>query len=246
MNAKDKLSTENIPAHIAVIMDGNGRWAKAKGEHRVFGHQNGVAAVRNVTEASAEIGVKVLTLYTFSTENWNRPKDEVDALMTMLVKTISEEEKTLMDNDIALKAIGDLAALPAQTGLALSEMINKTAQNKKMQLVLALNYSSRWEITQAFKNMAKDVEQGLLASEEITQQTVNQYLTTKDLPDPDLLIRTSGEYRLSNFLLWQVAYSELYFSDVLWPDFSKEEFYQAVVAYQQRERRFGKISEQLQ
>ena len=245
MNAKDKLSTGEIPVHVAIIMDGNGRWAKAKGQQRVFGHQNGVMAVRNAVEASAELGVKVLTLYTFSTENWNRPKEEIDALMTMLVKTIAEEEKTLMDNDIALKTIGNTEDLPNETKASLNEMIEKTSKNKKMQLVLALNYSSRWEITRAFKNMAKDVEEKLLQSDEITQQTINQYLTTKDFPDPDLLIRTSGEYRLSNFLLWQIAYSELYFSDVLWPDFSKENLYQAIASFQQRERRFGKISEQL-
>jgi undecaprenyl diphosphate synthase len=245
MNAKDKLSMEKIPTHVAIIMDGNGRWAKTKGQDRVFGHQNGVTAVRNVTEAAAEIGVKVLTLYTFSTENWNRPQDEIDALMSMLVKTISEEEKTLMDNEIALEAIGDVASLPTETSLALKQMIEKTAENTKMKLVLALNYSSRWEITRAVKKMAADVEEGMLRSGKITQQTINQYLTTRNLPDPDLVIRTSGEYRLSNFLLWQVAYSELYFTDVLWPDFSKEDFYQAIASFQQRERRFGKISEQL-
>lgn len=226
-------------------MDGNGRWAKQKGAERIFGHQNGVTAVRNATEAAAEIGVKVLTLYTFSTENWNRPKQEIDALMSMLVHTIAQEEKTLMNNNIALKTIGDTEALPEETRIALLNIIEKTSQNTRMTLVLALNYSSRWEITQAMKLMANDVREGKLQSNDIDQQIISRYLATKDYPDPDLLIRTSGEYRLSNFLLWQMAYTELYFTDVLWPDFSKENLYEAIVNFQQRERRFGKISEQL-
>ncbi|MDR1006904.1 MAG: isoprenyl transferase [Bacteroidales bacterium] len=245
MSAKDRIINNEIPKHIAIIMDGNGRWAKQKGKERIFGHQNGVSAVRNVTEAAAEIGVKVLTLYTFSTENWNRPKDEIDALMSMLVHTIAQEEKTLMDNDIALQTIGDTAALPEQTRAALAEIKKTTRNNKRMILVLALNYSSRWEITKAIKDIAADVEHGKLHSADITEGKVNQYLETKDYPEPDLLIRTSGEYRLSNYLLWQMAYTELYFTDVLWPDFSKENFYEAIVNFQQRERRFGKTSEQL-
>ncbi|MDR1847670.1 MAG: isoprenyl transferase [Bacteroidales bacterium] len=245
MNIKDRIIKDLIPTHIAIIMDGNGRWAKQKGAERIFGHQNGVTAVRNATEAAAEIGVKVLTLYTFSTENWNRPKQEIDALMSMLVHTIAQEEKTLMNNNIALKTIGDTEALPEETRIALLNIIEKTSQNTRMTLVLALNYSSRWEITQAMKLMANDVREGKLQSNDIDQQIISRYLATKDYPDPDLLIRTSGEYRLSNFLLWQMAYTELYFTDVLWPDFSKENLYEAIVNFQQRERRFGKISEQL-
>jgi undecaprenyl diphosphate synthase len=226
-------------------MDGNGRWAKQRGKNRIYGHQNGVTAVRNVTQAAAETGVKFLTLYTFSTENWNRPKQEIDALMSMLVYTIKDEEKTLMDNDIALQCIGDIDILTQETKNALYEIIDKTKNNKRMVLVLALNYSSRWEITQAVKQIAQEVEKGALQYEHITQATIASHLTTKNYPDPDLLIRTSGEYRLSNYLLWQMAYTELYFTDVLWPDFNKEHFYEAIVNYQQRERRFGKTSEQL-
>ncbi|MDR1725578.1 MAG: isoprenyl transferase [Bacteroidales bacterium] len=246
MSVKDNIIKNKLPSHVAIIMDGNGRWAKQKGQERIFGHQNGVTAVRNVTEAAAETGIKILTLYTFSTENWNRPKEEIDALMSMLVHTIAQEEKTLMNNDIALQTIGNIDYLPLKTKEALFNIIEKTKNNKRMTLVLALNYSSRWEITKAVKDICMDVSNDKLKLNDITQQTISNYLCTKNYPDPDLLIRTSGEYRLSNYLLWQIAYTELYFTDILWPDFSKEDFYKAIIDFQKRERRFGKTSEQVQ
>lgn len=226
-------------------MDGNGRWAKKQNKERIYGHQNGVTAVRNVCEAGAELGIKYLTLYTFSKENWNRPKEEVDALMNMLVVTIGNEEKTLMDNNIRLKTIGDTEELSDDTKNALFALIEKTSRNSGMTLVLALNYSSRWEITQAVKKAAGDAVKGIINVNDINEEVFSSYLTTKDMPDPDLLIRTSGELRISNYLLWQIAYSELYFTDVLWPDYSKEDLYKAIVDYQNRERRFGKTSAQI-
>lgn len=226
-------------------MDGNGRWARQQGEKRVFGHHHGVRAVRETTEGCAELGVGYLTLYAFSTENWNRPKDEVDALMELLVKTISGEIKTMMDNNIRLQAIGDLQSLPQKNHDELQVAINATSGNTGMTLILALSYSSRWEITEAMKEIAGEVKSGTLSPEEINEQTITNHLCTKNYPDPELMIRTSGEMRISNFLLWQLAYTELYITPVLWPDFEREELYKAILDFQGRERRFGMTSEQL-
>ncbi len=245
MSFKEKIDPERLPKHIAVIMDGNGRWAKQRGKMRVFGHESGVTAVRETAEACAEIGIKFLTLYAFSTENWNRPKMEVDALMNLLVKTLNKETKTLMDNKIRLGAIGDLSQLEPQCRSQLQETIERTSANDRMEMFLALSYSARWEITEATKKIAMLVKEGKLNPEDINQELFSSMLTTKSIPDPELLIRTSGEYRISNFLLWQIAYSELYFTPVLWPDFRKEHLYEAIYDFQHRERRFGKISEQL-
>lgn len=226
-------------------MDGNGRWAKQRGEHRVVGHQHGVTSVREAVEAAAEIGVQYLTLYAFSTENWNRPKEEVMALMQLLVSTINNEVKTLNENDIRLQAIGDLASLPPDCFAELKEAMNATASNKRMNLVLALSYSSRWEIINAVKQIAMDIEKAKLLPGDITENVFERYLCTAGFPEPELMIRTSGEHRISNFLLWQLSYAELYFTDKLWPDFRKEDLFEAIVDYQSRERRFGKTSEQL-
>ena len=216
------IDKNNLPKHIAITMDGNGRWAKTKGKLRVFGHQRGVKAVRDTVEGAAEIGIEYLTLYAFSTENWNRPEKEVNALMTLLVSAINRETKTLMDNNIRLSAIGDIKKLPSKAQKELSEAIEKTKDNTRMTLVLALSYSSRWEILNAVQNIIKDGRK----SEEINETTFQQYLTTKSVPDPELLIRTSGEYRISNFLLWQIAYSELYFTDKHWPEFRREDLFE--------------------
>ena len=242
---KDKINLDKLPSHIAIIMDGNGRWAKMKGKKRMLGHENGVTAVREVAEAAAEIGVKYLTLYAFSTENWNRPKFEIQALMRLLVNTINKETKTLNKNNIRLLAIGDLQSLPKDCYNQLNEAISNTAQNTKMTLVLALSYSSRWEIENAMKEIAKRIKDNKMEIDDINQNSISNFLTTSAIPDPELLIRTSGEYRISNFLLWQIAYSELYFPSKLWPDFRKEDLFEAIVEYQGRERRFGKTSEQL-
>lgn len=242
---KEKIDSEKLPEHIAVIMDGNGRWAKSKGAARVFGHKHAIKAVRDVTEGCAELGVKFLTLYAFSTENWNRPKAEVNALMQLLVSTISSEVKTLMDNDISLTTIGDIGSLPKKAQRELAEAIEKTANNKQMKLVLALSYSGRWDIVNAAKALLKKQQEGDLNIEDVDQNLFESYLDTSGIPDPELLIRTSGEQRISNFLLWQMAYTEFFITDTLWPDFRKQHLYEAIVAYQQRERRFGKISEQV-
>lgn len=226
-------------------MDGNGRWAKTQGKPRVFGHKNGVTSVREVTEAAAELGINYLTLYAFSTENWSRPSFEVNALMTLLVETVKSELKTLNKNNIRLQAIGDLSKLPAKTYKTLLEGIELTKDNTRMTLVLALNYSSRWEIVEATKKIALDVQNGILKVDDIDAALFSHNLTTKDIPDPELMIRTSGEHRISNYLLWQAAYAEFYFTPVLWPDFRKDDFYQAIIDFQGRERRFGKTSEQL-
>ncbi|MBP6234923.1 MAG: isoprenyl transferase [Saprospiraceae bacterium] len=239
------IDLNKLPAHIAIIMDGNGRWAKTHGKPRVFGHKNGVLAVREVTEAAAELGIKYLTLYAFSTENWSRPSFEVNALMALLVETVKRELSTLNKNNIRLQAIGDLSKLPDMTRKTLLEGIEQTKNNTRMTLILALNYSSRWEIVEAVKKIATQVNDGLLSVDNITSDVFSEYLTTKDIPDPELMIRTSGEHRISNYLLWQAAYAELYFTSVLWPDFRREHFYQALLDFQGRERRFGKISEQL-
>jgi undecaprenyl diphosphate synthase len=245
MSFKEKINPGKLPLHIAVIMDGNGRWAKQKGKMRVFGHQNGVKAVRDTVEGAAEIGIKFLTLYAFSTENWNRPRYEINALMELLVSTISKEKETLNKNNIRLHAIGDLKSLPEKCYRELMEAIDDTAKNSRMSLVLALSYSSKWEITEAVKELAKKVEAKELGASSINEQIISEHLCTKGIPDPELLIRTSGEYRISNFLLWQIAYAELYFTEKLWPDFRREDLYEAIVSYQQRERRFGMVSEQL-
>ena len=245
MTFKEKIDNNNLPEHIAVIMDGNGRWAKEHGKPRIFGHRNGIKAVRAISEGAAEIGVKYLTLYAFSTENWNRPKLEVEALMTLLVSTVRNEMKTLNENKIKLNAIGDLLKLPPKTYKSLQEGIKETKDNDRMTLTLALNYSSRWEITEAMKTIADALKAGTINSADINDDLIQKYLTTNDLPDPELLIRTSGEHRVSNYLLWQIAYAELYFTDTYWPDFRKEDLYEAIVDYQSRERRFGRISEQL-
>lgn len=242
---KQQIDFNRLPSHIAVIMDGNGRWAKTHGKPRVFGHKNGVDAVREVTEICAEIGVKYLTLYAFSTENWSRPVSEVGALMGLLVEAVRNELKTLNKNNIRLQAIGDLSKLPAASRKALLEGIESTKNNTRMTLVLALNYSSRWEIVQASRHIAEDVKSGQLDPAAIDEHLFSSYLSTKDIPDPELLIRTSGEQRISNYLLWQIAYAELYFTEVFWPDFKKSNLLEAVIDYQKRERRFGKTSEQL-
>jgi undecaprenyl diphosphate synthase len=226
-------------------MDGNGRWAKQQGQHRIFGHEQGVKSVRETVEAAAEVGVKFLTLYAFSTENWNRPQEEVIALMQLLVHTINAETKTLNKNSIRLQAIGDLKSLPTDCYNELQEAIENTKNNSRMTLVLALSYSSHWEIMNAIKEIAKDVENKTLSAAVITEEIFKSHLCTSNIPDPELMIRTSGEHRISNFLLWQLAYSELYFTDKLWPDFRKEDLFEAILDYQNRERRFGKTSEQL-
>ncbi|GAB3749639.1 isoprenyl transferase [Spirosoma pomorum] len=242
---KELIDPSNLPQHIAVIMDGNGRWAKQQGAARVFGHRSAIKAVREVTEGCAELGVKFLTLYAFSTENWNRPKFEVDALMTLLVHTIKGEIKTLMDNNVQLATIGQTDSLPADCRRELADAIQATQQNTGLTLVLALSYSGRWEILQAARQLAVAVRDGQIQPEQITEALFSQHLATGGIPDPELMIRTSGEMRISNFMLWQLAYSELYMPEVLWPDFRKKHLHEAILSYQQRERRFGKTSEQL-
>lgn len=245
MDSKIELDNTRIPKHVAIIMDGNGRWAKKHGNERIYGHQHGVKSVKNVVEEASRLGVQYLTLYAFSTENWKRPKYEVDALMSLLVSTIHSELKLLNDNNVSLAAIGDIKSLPEDVQSELNEAIEITSKNTGLKLVLALSYSSRWEIINAVKNIAADVKNGKLNIEDINEQMFNNYLTTNGIPDPDLLIRTSGEIRLSNFLLWQLSYSEFYFTDKLWPDFGKDDFINAIFAYQNRERRFGKTGEQI-
>jgi undecaprenyl diphosphate synthase len=243
---KEIIIPEKLPKHVAIIMDGNGRWAKKRGALRIFGHQHGVTAVRETVEAAAEIGIKYLTMYAFSTENWKRPKFEVDALMELLVKTIHNETETLIKNNIRLIAIGNIETLHKDCYEELMKTIKVTENNKQMTLILALSYSAKWEITEAVKKIAGKVKNNEMRIEEIDQDIISNSLSTKDIPDPELLIRTSGEYRISNFLLWQLAYAELYFTEVLWPDFRKDDFYKAIINYQERERRFGLTSEQIQ
>jgi len=245
MAERSEIDLSNIPTHIAVIMDGNGRWAKQRGGLRVFGHQSAITAVRDTVEEAAELGVKYLTLYAFSTENWNRPALEVTALMQLLVHTIRQETPTLLKNSVRLQAIGDLATLPKNCQRELAESIELTKGGTRMTLVLALSYSGRWDLTQATRRVATEVAAGRLLPEAVTEATITGYLATAGMPDPELLIRTSGEQRISNFLLWQLAYTELYITPVLWPDFRRSHLRDALVAYQQRERRFGKTSEQL-
>ncbi len=245
MSFKEKIDLNKLPRHVAIIMDGNGRWARQQGEDRIFGHQHGVTSVRETVEAAAELGVNYLTLYAFSTENWNRPQQEVNALMELLIHTIGAETATLNKNNIRLEAIGDLKSLPGSCYAELQEACAKTASNTRMTLVLALSYSSKWEILDAIRKLTQKVQQLQLKPEDINEEILTQHLCTANIPDPELMIRTSGEHRISNFLLWQLAYAEFYFTEKLWPDFRKEDFYEALVDYQSRERRFGKTSEQV-
>lgn len=240
------INKNNIPAHVAIIMDGNGRWAKKQGKARVFGHQAGAETVRRILEVSGEIGIKYLTLYAFSTENWNRPKEEVDALMSLLIKAIHGELENLIKNQVRLMAIGNLKSLPEECQKELLNAIEKTANNKGITLILALSYSGRWEITNAIQQIAEIIQNGKLNAKEISEETICTFLNTKNIPDPDIVIRTGGEQRISNFLLWQIAYAEFFFPQKFWPEFQKEDFLQIITDYQSRERRFGKTSEQVQ
>ena len=245
MSLIEKIDKNRLPRHVAIIMDGNGRWAKAKGKDRSFGHQEGVVSVRKIMDAVTQLGLKYLTLYTFSTENWNRPEEEVQALMSLLVSAIHRETPDMMKKNVRLTAIGDLSHLREDAYNTLQECIDTTSANTGTTLVLALSYSSRWEITRAARQLAQEVLEQKINPNDITEAMVSDHLTTKNIPDPDLLIRTGGEKRISNFLLWQLSYAEFFFTDVFWPDFREEELYEAILYYQQRERRFGKTSEQL-
>lgn len=242
---KENIDLNNLPRHIAVIMDGNGRWARNKGAARIFGHRNAVQSVKDVTEGCGELGVKYLTLYAFSTENWGRPKEEVDGLMELLVNTLKKEINSLHENKVRLKTIGDVGHLPTVCQDNLKEAIEATSNNHGLTLILALSYSGRWEIVEAAKALAKDVKSGKISSEKISEDLFSDYLKTAGIPDPELLIRTSGEMRISNFLLWQIAYTELFITKKLWPDFRKEDLYEAICAYQMRDRRFGKVMERI-
>jgi len=244
MSIREQINTDNLPQHVAIIMDGNGRWAKQRGLDRTLGHKEGAVSVRKVIEAATALKISYVTLYTFSTENWNRPKDEVDALMALLVQSIANETPDLLKNNISLKAVGDLNRLPKEIRKSLDECIETTSISTGLTLVLALSYSSRWEIVEAARLISEAVRKG--ESVDFSEDSFAEYLSTKGIPDPDLLIRTGGEKRISNFLLWQLAYSELYFTDALWPDFREESLYEAIADYQRRERRFGKTSEQIQ
>ncbi len=245
MDYLNRINKEKLPKHVAIVMDGNGRWAHQHGKDRVFGHHKGVDAVRKIMEAAAELGIKYLTLYTFSTENWNRPKEEVDALMELFLDTIEKEIPTLNENNIRLFAIGDIDSLPEKNREKLLSTIEQTSKNDKMTLTLAISYSGRWEIVQAMKKIYKDLQDGKVSQEDVNDSVFSKYLTTAGMPEPELVIRTSGEQRISNFLLWQIAYSELYFSPKYWPAFRANDFYKAILEYQNRERRFGLTSEQL-
>lgn len=245
MSFLTQIKTDKLPLHIAIIMDGNGRWARQRGMDRIFGHHQGVKAVREVIEAAAELRIKYLTLYAFSTENWGRPDEEVSALMGIMVESLNNETDTLVKNDIRLTSIGDTERLADDVRERLMETINITSKAKGLNLIVAMSYSSRWEITQAAKKLAVDISSGTIERTKVTEESFERYLTTYGVPDPELLIRTSGEIRISNFLLWQLAYTELYFTEILWPDFGKEELYKAIIDFQKRERRFGKTSEQL-
>lgn len=245
MSLKEQIDIEHLPKHIAVIMDGNGRWAKERGKPRIFGHQSAIKSVREINEACAELGVSYLTLYAFSTENWNRPTDEVKGLMTLLGQTMRNEASTLIKNSIRLQVTGDVEKMPVETVKLIHETIERTKGGSRMVLNLALSYSGRWEITEAARKIAQEAKAGTLDPETITEDSIAAHLATAGMPDPELLIRTSGELRISNFLLWQLAYSELYFTNKYWPDFRKEDLYEAIVNFQHRERRFGKTSEQI-
>ena len=245
MELKEQIDLHHLPSHIAIIMDGNGRWAQEKGQDRLYGHFHGVESVRNIVEGCAELGIGYLTLYAFSTENWDRPQQEVTGLMELLVETIRKEVPTLNKNNIRLHVIGDMSMLPAYAHQALNEALEMTAANTGLNLVMALSYSSRWELMEAVRHIAQDVKAGKLEPGDVDQDTLQKYLTTSAFPDPELMIRTSGEYRISNFLLYQLAYAELYFTSPRWPDFRKEHLYEAIIDFQKRERRFGKTSSQL-
>jgi undecaprenyl diphosphate synthase len=245
MSLIEKINKDNLPKHLAIIMDGNGRWAKQKGLLRAFGHENGTKSVRLTVETCAKLGIKNLTLYAFSTENWNRPKLEVDTLMKLLISSLKNELQTLLDNNIRLNSIGNLEMLPKSAQKELLDVIKKTEKNSRMVLTLALSYGSREEIISAIKKISDKVKNNIISLDSIDESIINQHLYTHNLPDVDLLIRTSGEHRISNFLLWQIAYAELYFTDVLWPDFKEDDLYEAIISYQKRERRFGKTSEQI-
>ena len=245
MSLREMIIAARLPSHIAIIMDGNGRWAQQRGLDRIFGHQQGVNSLRNIIEASAELRISYLTIYAFSTENWERPDDEVSALMGIMVQSLNKETGTLLENNICLKVIGDINRLSADVKKRLFETINLTSGNTGLNLIVALSYSSRWEITEAVKKLTSEVKYGNLNPESIDEDLFEKYLSTYGIPDPELMIRTSGELRISNFLLWQLAYTELCFTDILWPDFGKEDFYRAIIDYQKRERRFGKTSEQV-
>lgn len=245
MNLKETILNKPLPKHIAIIMDGNGRWAKQQGMLRAFGHENGAKSVKQTVEDCAELGIENLTLYAFSTENWNRPKLEVQTLMKLLVSSLKKEIKTLQDNNIKLEAIGNLSNLPKKVSKELNEVIDYTRDNTRMTLTLALSYGSREELINTIKEISIKVKNNIISHEKIDESIINEHLYTRNLPDVDLLIRTSGEQRISNFLLWQIAYAELYFTSVLWPDFTKQHLYSAIIEYQKRERRFGKTSEQL-
>jgi undecaprenyl diphosphate synthase len=246
MSLLNKINTDNLPTHLAIIMDGNGRWAKQKGMLRAFGHENGTKSVRTTVEACARLGIKNLTLYAFSTENWNRPKLEVQTLMKLLISSLKKELATLEKNNIKLNSIGNLNHLPKGVQKELEEVIDKTKNNTRMTLTLALSYGSREEILNAVKKISDKVKNNIISIDTIDESILNNHLYTHDLPDVDLVVRTSGEHRISNFLLWQIAYAEFYFTDVLWPDFTEEHLYEAIISYQKRERRFGKTSEQIQ
>jgi undecaprenyl diphosphate synthase len=245
MQLRKQIDENKLPSHVAIIMDGNGRWAQHRGLERIFGHQQGVNAVREVIEAAAELKIRFLTLYAFSTENWGRPDEEVSALMGIMIQSLSNETETLLKNNISLKAIGDLDRLADDVKEKLTETITVTSVSTGLNLIIAMSYSSRWEITMAAKKMSTDTKNGTLNTDSVTEADFEKYLTTYGIPDPELMIRTSGELRISNFLLWQLAYSELYFTDTLWPDFGKDDFYSAIIDFQKRERRFGKTSEQV-
>ena len=245
MSFLEQIDTDRLPSHVAVIMDGNGRWARQRGMDRIFGHNQGVKAVREIIEASAELKIRFLTLYAFSTENWGRPDEEVSALMGIMVQSLNKETDTLIRNDIKLTAIGDVDRLSADVRKRLMETIQLTSASKGLNLIIAMSYSSRWEITEAAKKLSAEISSGRLDPDDVNEYNFEKYLTTHGVPDPELMIRTSGEIRISNFLLWQLAYTELYFTEILWPDFGKEEFYKAIIDFQKRERRFGKTGEQL-
>ena len=245
MPLREQINIEKLPSHVAIIMDGNGRWARQRGLDRVFGHQQGVVALREVIETAAEIGIKYLTLYAFSTENWGRPDEEVNALMSIMIQSLNKETDTLLKNNIRLNTIGDVERLAEDVRARLFETLRVTSGCTGLTLVVALSYSSRWEILEATRKLAKEVSNGTLSPENINDEKFEKYLTTYGIPDPELMIRTSGELRISNFLLWQLAYAELYFTEILWPDFGRDEFYKAIIDYQKRERRFGKTSEQI-
>lgn len=245
MDLKERIDTDRLPKHLAIIMDGNGRWAKLQGMVRAFGHENGSKSVRLTVETCARLGIENLTLYAFSTENWKRPKLEVDTLMKLLINSLRKEQKTLQENNIRLNTIGNLKMLPKSAQKELAEVIEKTKTNTRMTLTIALSYGSREEIVAAVRDISDKVKNNIISINDIDESIINQHLYTHNLPDVDLLIRTSGEHRISNFLLWQIAYAELYFTDVLWPDFKEDDLYRAIISFQQRERRFGKTSEQI-